>query len=402
MKIAYFTSCYPRASDSFIRVEVHNLRKQGFSLSTFSVRKPDLTQLTDEDIYQEYKNTRYLLDNYAFLFLAFFQVLFLHPVRFFQALCLALKTCSPGVKTHLWQAAYLMEASYLAKLLKQEKIDHIHNHIGEASATVAMFASTLSGIPFSLSIHGPGIFYHPERWALGEKIQRSQFTRCISEFCKSQCMAFSNRNDWKKLRIVHCGVQNQFLTSPLLPIPRIPKLLTIGRMESIKGFYLLIEAAEKLFQEKITFEFVIIGDGPQKKEIETAIREKKLENNIKLLGWINAAGIKKEMENSRAIVSTSFNEGLPVVFMEALAVARPVIAPRVSGIPELIIDGKTGFLYPAGSLDELVFAIKNVLNTDEKILGGMGKQGAQIIKENFNSEIETRKLAHLFIQKENS
>jgi len=392
--IAYFTSCYPRASDTFIRNEVKQLRQMGFNVFTFSVRKPDQEHFVSEEIKQEFENTHYLLGNYTSLFAS---ILFCHPLKLLKALSLAYKTCSPGFKAHVWQLAYLLEACYLARLLRKNNVYHLHNHIGEASATVALLASTLSDIPFSQTIHGPGIFYHPVRWALGEKISHSTFTRCISHYCKSQCMAFSKQPDWNKLHVVHCSIDHAFLSTSLSPITKLPRLLAIGRLEAIKGYHLLLRAAEQLRKENIPFKLVFIGDGPLKAEIQQTIKEKNLEGCVTLLGWVGTTEVKKEIENARAIVSASLNEGLPIVLMEALALGRPVISPCISGIPELVVNGTHGYLYPAGSLEDLVETMKKVLVTDEKVLEEMGKRGAHKVNTEYNIVLETKKLAALIV-----
>jgi len=397
--IAYFTSCYPRASDTFIRNEVRELRHLGFNVLTFSVRKPEKSQIVSKEIQDEYQNTKYILSNYPSLFASFFYTIFRHPIKFAKTLSLAHKTCSPGLKAHVWQLAYLMEACYLANQLKKHHIDHLHNHIGEASATVAMLASKLSNIPFSQTIHGPGIFYHPQRWALGEKISHSTFTRCISEYCKSQCMAFSQQPDWNKLHVAHCSLDKNFLSTPLTPITKKPRLLSIGRLDTIKGPHMLLEAATTLSDEQIPFELIFIGDGPLREEIEQIIKERNLQEHVKLLGWVGSLEVKKEIENSRAIVSASFNEGLPIVLMEALALGRPVISPCISGIPELVVNGANGYLYPAGSLNGLTEAMKKVICADVNVLEEMGKKGSLKVNEEFNLEIEIKKLASLIEKK---
>jgi glycosyltransferase involved in cell wall biosynthesis len=398
--IAYFTSCYPRASDSFIRNEVKELRKLGFKVSTFSVRKPESSQLVSEEIREEFQRTTYLLKNYFTLFFSFGYILFSSPSSFFSGFKLAYHTCSPGLKAHFLQLAYLIEACCLAKELKKKNINHLHNHIGEASATVAMLASKISGIPFSQTIHGPGIFYHPEKWALGQKIHHSSFTRCISHFCKSQCMAFANQQDWRKLHVIRCLLDQSFFSSPIAPIKQEPKLLTIGRLETIKGHFLLLDAAHRLVQKNIPFKLSFIGDGPLRKAIEEKIEEKNLENYVELLGWIGAAEVKKEIESSRAVVCASFNEGLPIVLMEALALGRPVIAPWISGVPELVTHGEDGYLFPAGSLEGILDVLEKILNNDTKTLEEMGKKGAEKINSEFNIAIEAKKLSALIANAE--
>jgi len=399
MRIAYLTGCYPRASDSFIRTEVEQLRLLGHEVHTFSVRRADLSHMVSEEVINEYKNTQYLLDSIPKLFGAFFKTCLLSPVRMFQAAKVAWKTCSPGIKAIVWQLAYLVESSLLASHLKKLKIDHLHNHIGESSATVAMLSSILSGVPFSQTIHGPAIFFHPERWALGEKIARTSFTRCISYFCKSQCMTFSPPASWDKLHVIHCGIDKAFLEQKQEIQLEGFRLVSIGEMVPKKGQLLLLEAAKRLVVEGIPIELILIGDGPLRESIEKKIEELDLVNHIKLTGWIGESEVREHILSSRALVMASFAEGIPMVIMEALSLKRPVISPLIAGIPELVQNRISGYLYPPGSIEDLTHAMKTVLLAPEKDLLAMGKKGATRVREEFNAEIESKKLADLFSKK---
>ena len=258
-----------------------------------------------------------------------------------------------------------------------------------------MLASQLSKIPFSQTIHGSGIFYHPEKWALGEKISRSAFTRCISDFCKSQCMVFSPYQDWHKLHVVHCIIDEIYFSEPLSIPAEEPRLVIIGRLDPIKGHLLLLEAAAYLFQKNIRFKLCVIGDGPLRPAIEKNIDENKLEKHVELLGWRGNEEVKQQILRSQAVICSSFNEGLPVVLIESLALRRPVVAPWISGIPELVKNGVNGFLFPPGSLKGLALAIEKLLESDQKTLHEMGERGSQQIKTEFNTQVEINKLASL-------
>ena len=131
--------------------------------------------------------------------------------------------------------AYLVEAAYLAERLRAKRIEHLHNHIGEGSASVAMLASLLSNIPFSMTIHGPSEFDRPTWLALGEKIHRATFTVAVSEFTRSQLYRWSDPTDWPKIHVVHCGLDGAFLDCGPTPIPETRRLVCVGRLTEQKG-----------------------------------------------------------------------------------------------------------------------------------------------------------------------
>ena len=92
----------------------------------------------------------------------------------------------------------------------------------------------------------------------------------------------------------------------------------------------------------------------------------------------------------------SFAEGLPVVLMEALALGRPVITTSIAGVSELVRPGATGWLIPAGSVDALVAAIRDVVSAPSARLTEMGRTGAAVVARQHDVAIEARKLAALY------
>ena len=113
------------------------------------------------------------------------------------------------------------------------------------------------------------------------------------------------------------------------------------------------------------------------------------------IGDVHVENVGKEILKSRALVLPSFAEGLPVVLMEALALARPVLTTYIAGIPELVEDGVNGWLIPAGSIDALVEKIRKTLETPVEILSQMGTAGGQRVAEQHNARVEASKLASL-------
>jgi colanic acid/amylovoran biosynthesis glycosyltransferase len=399
LSIGYLASCYPRAVDTSVRNEVLMLRKQGHTVHTFSVRRADTSQLLSEFHRQEVQTTTYLLSDHRIeLIVAALQLLVKTPVRFLQGVLLSLRTKAPGLWGFVTQTAYFFEASLLARELQQQKISHLHNHIGENSASVAMLASTLSGVPYSITIHGPNIFRAPEKWALGEKIERSAFTVCITEFTKSQCMIYAPYPCWDKLHIVHCGPDPAFLVSDPPPLTDSKKFLWIGRICKEKAVPILLEAAKALRESHPDFLLVMVGDGPLRPTAEKLIQQWALGENVRLAGHISSEEIVEEMATSRAFVLPSFAEGLPAVFMEAMAMGRPVIGTYIAGHPELIEPGKNGWLGPAGAVEPFVGAMREALDMPLPALEEMGRNGRKVILERHDPALEAAKLATLIQQ----
>jgi glycosyltransferase involved in cell wall biosynthesis len=396
MRIAYLTSYYARASDSFLRDEIAQLRELGHAVYTFSVRRPGPAEVVDESIRHEQEATDYILSHRIDrLMLAVLRRVLRHPGRWSRAARQAWRLGWPGLKGRLWPIAYLVEATYLAERLDVLKVEHLHNHIGEGSAAVALLASILSGVPYSLTIHGPGEFDIPTLLALGEKIHYAQFTVAVAEYGRSQLYRWSDPADWPRIHIVRCGVNPAFLHASLTPVPETRRLVCVGRLAEQKGQLVLIEAVARLASEGLDFELILIGDGPMRGLIEERIVRHGLKNRVRLIGWAAGDRVRDEIVASRVMVLPSFAEGLPVVLMEALALGRPCISTYVAGIPELIEPGVCGWLVPAGAVEPLVSALRAALTAPRTELEKMGRAGADRVAERHDVRAEAARLAQL-------
>ena len=394
--IAYLINQYPQSSQSFIRREIRALETLGLPIQRYSIRRWE-TQLVDENDRAEQAKTRYVLDAGAIgLLLATFRTLITHPIKFFSTLAASLRIgrrSERGSRLHL---IYLAEACVLLEWFKHKHVTHVHCHFGTNSTTVALFTYFLGGPPYSFTIHGPEEWEKPDFIAIPEKIHHAKFAAVISSFGLSQAYRWSDPADWPKLKIIHCGLDDQFLQAPKSPPPAEPRLVTVGRFGEAKGHLVLLEAAGILARENVPFELNLIGDGPMRNDIEEAVARLNLANHVKLLGWKTNQEVLEAIRNSRALVLPSFSEGLPVVFMESLALERPVISTYVAGIPELVQPNISGWLVPAGAVDPLVDAMRQCLTLPPQRLWDMGKAGAQTVARNHTATVEADKLLTLF------
>jgi glycosyltransferase involved in cell wall biosynthesis len=146
-----------------------------------------------------------------------------------------------------------------------------------------------------------------------------------------------------------------------LGIPRGSQvLLTIGRLDRQKGLATLIDAATIVAPRFPQAHFLLVGDGPQRTDLDHLIREKGLAGRIHLAGW--RPDVPELLAAGTALILPSLWEGLPNVVLEAMAAGLPVVATRVEGTSELVIDGRTGLLVPAQAPQDLAFAIEQILS----------------------------------------
>lgn len=395
LRIGYFTNTYPRATDTFIQREIHGLRARGFDVRTFSVRQSGTDHDVSDGIRAERQNTFYVLPvNPVRLLLLNLASLFSAPARYFSTLNLARKTAQPGWRGLLWQFFYFQEAIVLAAELKRASIRHLHNHLGDASATVTLFVSKLADIAYSNTVHGSDIFFDPTHWALREKLKHSRFTVCISHFCRSQMMLFTDQEDWRRLAIVHCGVDPaRYAFAPTRA--QVKKLLYTGRLAVEKGIPVLFESLRMLQAEGYEFELTMVGDGPDRGALQTMAHAMGIGNRVVFAGFASQEGVREHLRQSDMFILPSFAEGVPVSLMEAMACGVPVIATYVGGVAELVQDGETGQVVYPGDPISLKNAIVGYLN-DPALRERVSRQGRDKVVAEFNLDREIDKLAALF------
>lgn len=396
MRIAYLTGEYPRATDTFIQREVAGLRELGVEVHTFSVRPTGTEHIVGPEQKAERDRTTTLLPpNLPHLLHAHLSLLLQSPRRYVRGLKLTWEGRSPGLKALLYQLFYFIEAGTLAHALKQRQIQHLHNHLADSSCTVAMIAATLTGIPFSFTIHGPAIFFEPYRWRLDLKVQQALFVSCISYYCRSQLMLFCPPEQWHKLHIIHCGVDIRRFT-PVVHQPDHKRLLYTGRLSAAKGLPILFQALGQVVLHHPDLVLTIVGDGPDRSALEALAIQFKLTPYLKFVGYQSQEAVCQYLHNSDIFVLPSFSEGLPVALMEALAAGVPVITTPVAGISELVEHGINGYLVPPGAVEPLAQRIYELLE-DTPLRQQLGHAGHLKVAQEFNLAHEVPKLKQVMI-----
>jgi glycosyltransferase involved in cell wall biosynthesis len=394
-RIAYFVNQYPKVSHTFIRREIQALERQGFAIQRIALRGWD-AELVDADDMQERERTRFVLQAGVIgLILSMLKIMVTRPIRFLMALQSALKMGIHADRPLFFHLIYLAEACRMIPWLKEFDAQHVHAHFGTNSTEVVMLAHALGGPSFSFTVHGPEEFDKPQFLAIREKVRHAAFVVAISSFGRSQLYRWIDYVDWPKVHVVHCGLDQTFFDVPAVPIPEAPRVVCVGRLNEQKGQLLLVNAVHRLAQEGVELEVVLAGDGEMRADLENLIKKCKLQDRIRITGWINSNQVRDEILSSRALLLPSFAEGLPVVIMEAMALRRPVLTTYIAGIPELIRPGKDGWLFPAGDVEALVSTLKDFLATPLGLLQTMGNAGHMRVLERHSIDIEAGKLAKL-------
>ena len=396
VRVAYLINHYPAVSHSFIRREILALERRGVEVMRIALRGWD-GALADPDDVRERERTRFVLQQGGLpLLAAMLANALARPLAFVAAARLATRMAVGSDRSLFYHWIYLGEACVVARWLRAARIGHVHAHFGTNSAEVAMLAALLAPASYSFTVHGPDEFDRPGAIGLAEKIRRAAFVVGISAFTRSQLYRWVESVHWDKIHVVHCGLDRAFHDGNAAPAANGARLVCVGRLGEQKGHLLLLAAMRRAIDRGAAFELVLAGDGELRGAIEERIRALDLAPHVRITGWIASAAVRSEIEAARALVLPSFAEGLPVVIMEAMALRRPVVTTFVAGIPELVRDGKNGWLVPAGDVDALADAIVACLAADGEALARMGSAGRERVLARHDVDVEAGKLARLF------
>ena len=372
-KLAYLINQYPKVSHSFIRREIIALERRGWHILRLAIRGWTQSWSIPKTLRELAMTTFVLKDGALPLMKAVLGQVIRSPRRFFAALLLSVRMMRWSDRPFVWHLIYLAEACWISPQLKRSGITHLHAHFGTNSAEVAMLVGELADVTFSFTVHGPEEFDKARSLHLAEKARRAVFIVTVCSFGRGQLYRILDQKHWDKVKVVHCGIDRAFADLAVIMPSDSNRLVCVGRLCEQKGQILLVRAAATLAREGRKFELVLVGDGEHRETLERLIAANNLGDSVMITGWASAARVKDEILNSRALILPSLAEGLPIVLMEAMILGRPVLSTYVAGIPELVVDGGTGWLFPAGSEKALLHAVRTCLDSSKETSQSHGR-----------------------------
>jgi glycosyltransferase involved in cell wall biosynthesis len=398
IRLAYLVSRYPMISMTFILREVRTLRLLGFDIRVASINIPDhrSEQLTSAER-EETAVTYYIKkDGISGAFKAHIKTLLTQPLSYLRGLFFALRLGQWDLKKILYGLFYFIEAIMLGQWMRHQQCSHLHIHLGTTGATVGLITKHTFPITFSFTMHGPQDFYDAPGYYLTQKILDAAFICCISHFARSQLMMLSPPSNWDKLEVSPLGVNPEtFTPRPFRQHPNPFEILCVGRLVPDKGQFLLIEAVAHLIATDRQLRLRLVGDGPDRQRLEDEVKQQGFTEHIIFEGVVNQDQIFGFYTSADVFALASFAEGLPIVLMEAMAMEIPCVTTHITGIPELITNGKNGILVAASDIKALADAIALLMdNPDWR--HQIGKAGRQRVLESYELQRNTEGLAEIF------
>ncbi|WP_417511591.1 glycosyltransferase family 4 protein [Methylophaga sp.] len=404
MKLAYLAPEIPALSATFVYNEILALNELGHEIIPFSVHKP-IMLATDEHLETLRSRVSYL---YAtpkkHIVFSHLNLLFKNPIRYLKAFteCVGdmfkVNILSRDARGLFYRFFY---AARLAQELKENAIQHLHVHFAHVPTDIAMYASMMSGISFSVTAHANDIF---ERGLLlDKKVERSSFFATISDFNR-QYIQQTYQVDPDKLEIIRCGVDSRVFTRKSSTAVSSPvRIGVVGRLVEKKGIDTLISALAILNIQFSDFVVEIAGSGPLEEELKQQVTQLDLNDKVVFLGPLPHDQVVKFVRELDLFVlpckkdKQGDMDGIPVVLMEAMMVGTAVISSRISGIPELVIDEETGKLIEPGNSEQLAGAILELIK-DEALRGALISHAEKKVQQEFAQDINAKRLEALFAE----
>jgi colanic acid/amylovoran biosynthesis glycosyltransferase len=397
--LAYVISGFPLTTETFILREVMELTRLGWPIELFSIRHPREPVV--------HRAARWLEPR-------------VHYPDGQSALAgnLGLLVRRPNVWTRLLAAtisgtarspAFLARSLIVfpiavgwARQMQRLGVRHIHAHFGTYPALAALLAAQTQGIGFSFTVHAHDLY--ADNVMLAEKVRQARFVVTISEFNRQRLCALTGTATANRVHVVRCGVPvGTYRFAARQPGAGQRRVLSVAALREYKGLEYLIRACALLRAAAPQESFVcrIVGEGTERSALERLIRELRLLDCVRLVGACEQSMVKHLLAEADTFVLPSivarngYMDGIPVALMEAMASGVPVIASRLSGIPELVRDRVTGLLAPPQDAQAICDAILSCWRQPDAA-AQRAVRARTLIEREYNLETNTRALARAY------
>lgn len=396
--IGYLSRVLPALSETFVVREIAALRGLGVDVRPFSLYAPETFAVHPEapDLSGE---VEVLVQPGSPLFwLAHIVVVVRHFRRYFRCLWRFVLASGEGWHRRCRCLAYFAVAPYASLRLRRAAVAHVHAHFANAATSVSMMAAELAGIPFSFTAHAYDIFV--DDLLLPAKLSAAAFVATCSEFNVRYLREHYPEATRGALQIVRYGIDPEVFAPRQRPRGAFPLIVAVGRLVKKKGFHVLVEACAQLQASGLEWRCLIVGEGPESDHLRKMIIEFRLSDRVGLQGKLLPMDLMSYYRQADLLVMPSCvhrndRDGIPNVLIEAMAMEIPVISTRVSGIPELVLNGETGLLVDPDDPAGLADAITRLLR-DQELAQRLARAGRALVIREYDTRTSARKLLHLF------
>lgn len=392
-RLAYLFERFPAFGQTFCYREIAELKRQGWAMDIFSIRRP--TAVANENWDPSIaESVEYLPDEQELL------------TRVQRANRARELPPAAAIAIEEWNRRpdflRLQQAACVGLQLRQHGVGHVHVHFAGMAARTAYWIAKFFGITFTFTAHANDIFV-PTNFEIGleQLVSSAAAVVTVSDFGTSFLRDRFPQQAAKLHRIYNGLDPSRFAENA--EISDVPCLLSIGRLIEKKGFRDLISACGLLRDSGRKFRCEIIGDGPLRAELQTQIDTANLSSVVSLSGPQSQAQISAALSTASVFVLPAIvdrdggMDNLPTVIMEGMAAGLPVVATAIGGILEMVEENASGLLVPERDPAALASAIEQLLADPERARS-MGARGQAIAAEKFSIEKNVRALGSILRQ----
>ncbi len=293
----------------------------------------------------------------------------------------------------------LFQALWVARLVRERGIEHVHAHFATVATTVARLVSLMTGVTYGFTAHAKDIYHdYPEDQQLRLKLRDAAYVVTVSDY-NVHYLRTTFGADAARVTRIHNGLDlDRMPFDP--PGQRPPLILGVGRLIEKKGFDVLLDACRILADRGQGFRCRIIGGGERRDELERQIARLGLVGRVGLAGPLPGDAVHAAMQEAAVlavpcVVGVDGNrDGMPTVLLEAMALGTPCIATPVTGIPEIVQDGETGLLVEERDAAGLAAGLHRLLE-DAGLRERLARAARQLIERHFDIHRNAARLREL-------
>jgi glycosyltransferase involved in cell wall biosynthesis len=402
-KVAYVMSRFPKLTETFVLYEMLAVERSGVPVEIFPLlreRAPvmhsEARALVDRAHFQPFLSWAILRAHGHFL---------LHkPRAYFSAFWSLLRGTWGSFNFFTGAIGIFPKTVYFARRMAAEGVTHVHAHFASHPAAAAFVVHRLVGIPYSFTAHGSDL--HIERRMLREKVAEAAFVVAISEYNRELILTECGPEHGNKTIVIHCGVDTDVFRHRTANDQRMRAdepfhIVCVGTLHEVKGQTYLIDACRTLRDRGFDFICHLVGDGPDRPALTQQVAQSGLQDHVRFHGQCTREDVARLLGQANVLVAPSVpasdgrREGIPVVLMEAMATGVPVVASRLSGIPELVHHEVGGLLVPPGDAAALADAIARVHQEPDTAVR-RAEAARQRVEREFDLHRNAAALAELF------
>jgi len=400
VRLAYVMSRFPKLTETFVLNEIGAMDALGAEVDVYPLLRerqdvvhPEARRWTERALFLPFLSASILRANAHYMRT--------RPAAYLRAGAEVLAGTWGSLNFFVGAVGIFPKSVRFAYEAEQRGIDHVHAHFATHPAVAALVIHRLTGIPFSFTAHGSDL--HVDRRMLDAKVEAAAFAVTVSRYNRRLIIEECGEDVAPRVHVVRCGADLDLFRPPVLRPPADDepfRITCVASFEEVKGHRFLVNALGRLSASGVDYRCRLIGEGPLREEIEELVARLDLGDSVTFLGARERAEVARHLRASDAAVLASCRtkqgkrEGVPVALMEAMATGLPVVATRISGIPELVEDGRTGLLVPPRDPAALADALA-ALEGDSDLRGRLGRAGREKVSREFDVRANARRLLRL-------